>query len=89
MGAPRAELAPVTFAEVRGVIGQRCVPCHNEQLAQKGLALDSAQAIVQHAPAIHQQVVLQRTMPMNNATRMADAERALIARWFAAGAAAK
>jgi uncharacterized membrane protein len=30
--------------------------------------------------------VLQKTMPMNNATGMTDAERTLLAHWFQAGA---
>ncbi|MEY2683431.1 MAG: hypothetical protein RJA09_575, partial [Pseudomonadota bacterium] len=33
-----------------------------------------------------QQVVVARTMPMNNATGITEAERALIAQWFKAGA---
>ena len=80
-----AGVAPVAFAEVRSVVEQRCVLCHHAGLQSKGVALDSDALIRQHATAIHQQVVLQRTMPLNNATQMTDAERALIGRWFAAG----
>jgi len=72
--------------EVQAVIAQRCLACHGEQLAQKGVALHSPALLAQHAQAIHQQVVLARTMPLNNATQMTEAERALLARWVAAGA---
>jgi uncharacterized membrane protein len=40
----------------------------------------------QHAQAVYQQVVVSRIMPMNNATGITDAERALIGRWFSSGA---
>ena len=39
-----------------------------------------------NAQAIYQQVVVQKLMPMNNATQITDAERALIGRWVEAGA---
>jgi uncharacterized membrane protein len=38
---------------------------------------------------MYQQVVVQKTMPLNNATQITDAERALIGRWFKAGAPTK
>lgn len=34
----------------------------------------------------YQQAVVTKVMPMNNATGIADAKRALIGRWFLAGA---
>ncbi len=74
------------LAEVQAVIAQRCLACHGEQGAQKGVALHQPALLAQHAQAIHQQVVLARTMPLNNATQMTEAERALLARWLAAGA---
>jgi len=44
--------------------------------------LHSAELITQHAPQVYQQVVVQRLMPLNNATGITDDERALIGRWF-------
>ena len=44
--------------------------------------------MARHAQQIHQQVVITRLMPLNNATGMTEAERALVARWFAQGAPA-
>ena len=35
---------------------------------------------------VYQQAVVLKLMPMNNATGITDAERALIGRWFEAGA---
>ncbi len=80
-GAPE-----VTLAQVQAVVGQRCVMCHNAQLSQKGVRLDSAEAIQAQAAQIRQQVVVQRTMPQNNATGITEEERALIGRWVASGA---
>ena len=84
-----AASGPVSFTQVRAVVAQRCVMCHNAQLANKGVALDSAEGIEQHAQALYQQAVLQKTMPLNNATLITVAERALLGRWFEAGAKAQ
>jgi uncharacterized membrane protein len=83
--AAAAEAVP-TLAEVQAVIGQRCVVCHNAQLANKGVRLDTPAGIEQHRQDIVQQAVVQRTMPLNNATGITETERALLARW-ARGAA--
>jgi uncharacterized membrane protein len=48
--------------------------------------LDDPAALKQHAQAVYQQAVVAKTMPMNNSTGMTDAERALLGRWFLAGA---
>jgi uncharacterized membrane protein len=71
--------------QVQGVLAQRCVMCHNAQLASKNVRLDSPQAIAAQAQQIHAQVNVTRLMPLNNATQMTAEERALIARWFGAG----
>ena len=81
VGAPAPSLA-----QVQAVVGQRCVMCHNAQLAQKGVRLDSAEGIRAQAAQIRQQVVVQRTMPQNNATGITEEERELIGRWVASGA---
>jgi uncharacterized membrane protein len=83
-----AGAAPVKFAQVQAVVEQRCVLCHNAQVQQKNVALHTPALVQQHAQAIYQQVVVQKLMPMNNATQITDAERALIQRWFEAGATA-
>ena len=56
------------------------------RVAANPLRLDSPDIVKQHAQALYQQVVVQKLMPMNNATQITDAERALIGRWFEAGA---
>ena len=78
---PVVETPEQTFARVQTVVEQRCVLCHNAQVANKGVRLDSPEAIRQHAQAIHQQVVVLKAMPMNNATQITEDERALLARW--------
>ncbi|MEO7010410.1 MAG: urate hydroxylase PuuD [Caldimonas sp.] len=84
-----AAVAPATFAQVQAVIGQRCVLCHNAQLASKNVRFDSADQISAHAQQIYQQAVVLKAMPLNNATQITDAERALLGRWFEAGAPTK
>lgn len=75
--------------KVEAIVQQRCVSCHGTQVQMKGLRLDLPGSLRQHAQAIYQQVVVEKRMPMNNATQMTEAERALIARWYTAGAASK
>ena len=78
--------APVpTLAEVKAVVEQRCVLCHNAQVQQKNVALHTPELIRQHAQAVYQQAVVLKLMPMNNTTQITDTERALIQRWFEAG----
>jgi uncharacterized membrane protein len=75
------------FKAVQAVLEQRCyMPCHGAAVQMKNLRLDSPDSVKQHAQAIYQQVVVQKLMPMNNATGITDAERALIGKWFEAGA---
>ena len=83
---PSASTAPAGYAQVQPVIAQRCYQCHGAALQMKNVRLDSPAALKQHADAVYQQAVVARAMPMNNATGITEAERALIGRWFQAGA---
>jgi uncharacterized membrane protein len=76
----------VGYAQIQPVIAQRCVMCHGEALQSKNVRLDSPEAVKQHAQTVYQQVVVMKLMPMNNATGITDAERALFAQWFKGGA---
>ena len=80
--AALSETPAQRLALVQNVIEQRCLMCHNAQLASKGVRLDSPEALNQHAQNIYQQAVVLKAMPMNNATQITDAERAVLARWF-------
>jgi len=79
--------AAVGYAQVKVVLEQRCYTCHGEQLQMKNIRLDQPDGLKTHAQAVYQQAVVTKQMPMNNATGITDDERALIARWFEAGAA--
>ena len=86
--AAPAAAAPATvgYAQLQPVVAQRCVMCHGEALQSKGVRLDSADELKKNAQMVYQQVVVQKLMPMNNATGLTEDERALFARWFEAGA---
>jgi uncharacterized membrane protein len=77
---------PAGYAQVRAVLDQRCVLCHNAAVQQKNVALHTPELLKQHAQGVYQQVSVLKLMPLNNATQMTDAERALVKRWFEAGA---
>ena len=77
---------PASFAQVKLVIDQRCALCHNAQVQNKGIALHTSALLRQHAQAVYQQSVVLKLMPFNNATGITEDERAVIKRWFEAGA---
>jgi uncharacterized membrane protein len=81
-----AATKPVEFGAVKAVIDQKCALCHNAQVQQKNVALHTPELIKQHAQSVYQQVSVLKLMPLNNATQITDDERALIKRWFDAGA---
>jgi len=85
--APAPSAAVVAMSDIQPIIAQRCAMCHNAQLASKNIRLDSSQAIQANAQLIYQQAVVLKTMPMNNATGITEAERATLGQWFKAGAA--
>lgn len=87
---PVAVQAP-TLAQVQAVLQARCTACHSAAptlmpSAPAGLLLDNDTAIRAAAPRIYQQVVQLKAMPLGNVTHITDAERALIAQWYQAGA---
>ncbi|WP_038218306.1 urate hydroxylase PuuD [Xenophilus azovorans] len=81
-----AKAAQVNYADVQKVLEQRCYMCHGAAVQQKNVRVDTPDQVALHAQGIYQQVVAAKTMPLNNATQMTDAERALIGRWFNGGA---
>ena len=87
--AANAEAVPVTYAQVRALVDQRCVGCHNATVNFKNIQLNTDEGLLKNAQNVYQQAVVTRQMPMNNATGITDEERALIGRWFKAGAPAK
>jgi uncharacterized membrane protein len=84
--ASAAPAVPVSFAEVKTVLAQRCYSCHGEQVQMKNVRLDSPEQVKQNAQNVYQQVVVTQQMPMNNATGITAEERARIGQWFKAGA---
>ncbi|MFY9480080.1 MAG: urate hydroxylase PuuD [Aquabacterium sp.] len=82
-----APAAPLTqFQQVQAIVTQRCVMCHSAALANKGVMLHTPELVSQHAQQIYQQATVLKTMPLNNATQITDAERALLGKWYQAGA---
>ncbi len=81
----------ITTAAILPVIAQRCANCHSANpnhptapIAPKGIMLETTAQIDQWAQQVHDFTVINRTMPLGNLTEMTEAERQLIARWFAA-----
>lgn len=75
-----------TYPEVQAIFTQRCILCHGSANPMKNVRLDSPDGVAQNANAIYQQAVVSKTMPLNNATHITDAERAIIGSWYLAGA---
>ena len=81
-----SEKAVVSYQKVQAVIAQRCTVCHGAQVQMKNVRLDSPANLKLHAQMVYQQAVVIKIMPMNNATGITEAERALIGHWFEGGA---
>lgn len=69
---------------IGALVQRHCLACHAGPGAMKGVRLDEPGALLRHAAAIHQQVVVTRQMPLNNATGMTDEERGQVAAWYRA-----
>lgn len=84
---------PVTYAQqIAPIIAQRCMPCHSAQPTQPGygtaplgIRFDSEADVRARAGDIRRVAVIQKSMPYGNITNMTQAERDLLAAWFAAG----
>jgi len=79
----------VSTDKIFTIVQQRCIKCHAPvpdfegfTSAPLGVELDSPEKLLQHAERIYQTVIILRTMPLANLTRITDTERTLIARWF-------
>jgi len=79
-------VATFPYEKIQPLLAQRCYMCHGPQVQMKNVRLDSPAALQQHAQAVYQQAVVTKIMPMNNATGITDAERAMIKQWFESGA---
>jgi uncharacterized membrane protein len=89
---PLADLAPRAHAIIR----ERCATCHAARptdevftAAPGGVMLDTPAQMAQWAPRIRARSIDSHDMPFMNKTGMTDAERAIVARWIAAGAPAQ
>ncbi|MBI4622059.1 MAG: urate hydroxylase PuuD [Verrucomicrobia bacterium] len=92
---PRVE-GPVTFDQVRSIVGRRCISCHSPMPTYPGttqppggVLLHAPEVLAVNAQRVYQQVVATRVMPPGNVTQMTDYERAVIAAWVAGGAKMK
>jgi uncharacterized membrane protein len=77
---------PISYKTLQPILAQRCYMCHGPAVQMKNVRLDSAEGVATHAQMVYQQAVVTRIMPMNNATGISEAERAVIKQWFESGA---
>jgi uncharacterized membrane protein len=85
--------APVSFAEVQGIIRTHCSMCHADHPTHvgiaappNGLSFDDPAHIVAAAPKINERAVVTESMPMGNETHITRAERDRLGAWIAQGA---
>jgi len=79
----------VSTSDVFGIVQQRCIKCHSPEpdfagftSAPLGIELNSEDKLIEHAERIYQTVVVMRSMPLANLTKMSNEERELVANWF-------
>lgn len=83
---------PRMFTQVQTIVAQRCVPCHSAQPTQPGFSpaplgikFDTEAEIRSRSSQIFRTAVQSQFMPWANRTNMTQAERDVLAAWFAAG----
>jgi uncharacterized membrane protein len=86
-----AGLRSVPFAQIRGIVTERCTACHSQHptkvdAAPKGITFDTPAQIKAEAAAIDLQAVQTKAMPLGNVTGMTQSERDVLGRWIAQGA---
>jgi uncharacterized membrane protein len=94
--SPNKECREVSFAEINGIIQQRCISCHSSRptddvytVPPNGVTYDTPADILKKKDGILQRVVLTQTMPQNNKTNMTPEEREAIRCWIEKGASLK
>jgi uncharacterized membrane protein len=80
---PASSGPPVSFAQARAIVLQRCAPCHHGIAAPAGVDLQVPALIKQNASGIKAMAVDTHAMPLGNKTGMTQAERDVLARWLA------
>jgi len=93
-GAAEARFAAAEgFAEAREIVLGRCAMCHAVEpvwdglnRAPKGVVLETDADIARHAREIYLQAGVSHAMPPGNLTWIEPGERALLVRWYRAGA---
>ena len=90
---PPAAVAVPPYTEVRALIDRHCTVCHSGKPTHKGIAaapngvlLDTDEGLTKNAAKVYERAVKTHSMPLNNETRMTDAERASLGAWIGAGA---
>ncbi len=87
-----AGAAPITFADVKPIVDQRCHVCHAAKPqfpgfaeAPKGVMFDTPAQIKKLAPQIMAQAVKTHTMPLGNVTQITEEERSVLGTWIVQG----
>lgn len=90
--AAAAESPAAHFADIQGIVANRCAPCHAAAPTQPGIAaapkgvlLDSSAGLLANLRVIEPQVAT-RAMPIGNLTCMTDGERNQLLDWIRHGA---
>jgi uncharacterized membrane protein len=85
-------MLPATFAEVQHIVQTRCHVCHSVHpsypgfsQAPKGVMFDTPAEIATLSQQIYAQAVKTHTMPLNNITRITEAERDALGAWITDG----
>ncbi|GFD96378.1 hypothetical protein KUL156_31250 [Alteromonas sp. KUL156] len=80
----------VSDERVASLVATHCVSCHSRtptddifNVAPLGVVLDTWEDIERYAPQLVRRTTVTKDMPFLNKTKMTDAERQEIARWFA------
>lgn len=79
----------VSFEQIHPIVQARCLSCHGTHPTDdifsdppKGLILETEAQMQRVLPQLYQQVVVAKTMPLINKTKITDEERILLGQWI-------
>jgi uncharacterized membrane protein len=79
----------VDYQQVQGIVQMRCLSCHATvntddvfKVAMNNVILETEDSLVKYKETIFRRVIVEKTMPFQNKTKMTEQERAILAKWL-------
>jgi uncharacterized membrane protein len=79
----------VEYLQVQGIVQMRCLSCHATvntddvfKVAVNNVIFETEASLLKYKETIIRRVILEKSMPFQNKTKMTEQERAILAKWL-------